>query len=142
MDRRQQKTRKAIFDAFTALLAKKNYAEITVQDIIVEANVGRSTFYDHFDTKEALLKALCSELFDHIILSAQDSSHSHGLYSDETAPDSVCLHMLQHLQKDSCYVVRLFSGENNELFMRYFREGLLEVARKTILIRYPSGSIP
>ena len=32
MDRRQQKTRKAIFRAFTDLLERKSYGSVTVQD--------------------------------------------------------------------------------------------------------------
>ena len=36
MDRRQQKTRTAIFQAFTALLDSRNLGSITVQDIIDE----------------------------------------------------------------------------------------------------------
>ncbi len=33
MDRRQKRTRQAVFAAFTGLLEKKNYSNITVQEI-------------------------------------------------------------------------------------------------------------
>ena len=66
MDRRQRKTREAIFKAFISLLSKKHYSKITVGEIIEIADIGRATFYSHFETKDFLLKELCVELFNHI----------------------------------------------------------------------------
>lgn len=127
MDRRQQKTRAAIFAAFSTLLAEKSYSKITVQEIIDTANVGRTTFYAHFETKDDLLKALCEELFGHIISSALDCTHTHGLYSDRNTPESVFCHLLQHLQEDENNILELLSCESSELFLRYFKDSLNEL---------------
>jgi AcrR family transcriptional regulator len=54
-DRRIQRTRKALLEAFTALFLERRYDHIKVADIIGRADVGRSTFYEHFADKEAIL---------------------------------------------------------------------------------------
>lgn len=66
MDRRQKKTRQAIIDAFVKLLTKTSYEKVSVKDIIDAADVGRSTFYSHFETKDDLARQICFELFEHI----------------------------------------------------------------------------
>ena len=133
MDRRQQKTRAAVFRAFSTLLSEKSYSKITVQEIIDTANVGRTTFYAHFETKDDLLKALCKELFDHIISSAADCTHTHGLYSDGNAPESVFCHLLQHLQEDENNILELLSCESSELFLRYFKDSLNELTKNQFI---------
>lgn len=133
MDRRQQKTRTAIFSAFTSLLAEKSYSKITVQEIIDAANVGRTTFYAHFETKDDLLKELCKELFGHIIGSAMDCTHTHGLYSDGSAPESVFCHLLQHLQENDKNIIALLSCESSEMFLRFFKDSLNELVRSQFI---------
>lgn len=54
-DRRIEKTRTVLHNALISLMKKKDYRSITIQEIIDEANVGRSTFYTHFDDKDDLL---------------------------------------------------------------------------------------
>lgn len=53
-DRRVQRTRKLLQGALMGLLAEQRFDKITVQDIIERANVGRTTFYAHFQSKEDL----------------------------------------------------------------------------------------
>ncbi len=54
-DRRIMRTRMVLHQALIELILEKRYDKITVQDIIDRADVGRSTFYDHFLDKEDLL---------------------------------------------------------------------------------------
>ncbi|WP_336127823.1 TetR/AcrR family transcriptional regulator [Mesoflavibacter sp. CH_XMU1422-2] len=58
VDRRIQKSKKYLSDAFIALILEKGYEAVTVKEIIDRANVGRSTFYAHFESKEQLLFSL------------------------------------------------------------------------------------
>lgn len=132
MDRRQKKTREAIFHAFSELLSKKHYHQITVGEIIEKADVGRATFYAHFETKDFLLKELCEELFCHIFDAIEEGGEKHRHIFDCDAPSSVILHLLQHLQKNDNHILELLACENNELFLRYFKENL-----KVLIQRQP-----
>jgi AcrR family transcriptional regulator len=55
LDRRVQRTQQLLQTALIALIQEKGYEALSVQDIIDRANVGRATFYAHFDNKEDLL---------------------------------------------------------------------------------------
>ncbi|MEE0914661.1 MAG: TetR/AcrR family transcriptional regulator [Ruminococcus sp.] len=127
MDRRQRKTREAIFSAFTELLNEKNFNQITVSDIIDRADIGRATFYAHFETKDFLLKELCGELFCHIFDSSTDTDHEHRHIFNCNSPDSVFKHLFEHLYKNDNQILELLSSENNELFLRYFKINLIKL---------------
>lgn len=132
MDRRRRKTRDAIFNAFTDLLKTRAYNQITVQEIIDEADIGRATFYAHFETKDYLLKELCEELFNHIIDTAMGHPNVHGRYSCGKPSDSVFLHLIQHLRENDRNILALLSSQNNEIFLQYFKTNL----KKLIQIRF------
>ena len=58
-DRRAQRTRAALLGAFNQLFLSRRRREISAADLIAEAKVGRSTFYDHYSSAdEVLLEAL------------------------------------------------------------------------------------
>jgi AcrR family transcriptional regulator len=55
-DRRIERTRQALLGAFVALMLDgRRYDRIRIADVIARAGVGRSTFYEHYPNKEALL---------------------------------------------------------------------------------------
>lgn len=62
-DRRARRTRKALLEAFLALIAERGYRRIRVADIVARADVARSTFYDHFKDKDDLLRASMSGIY-------------------------------------------------------------------------------
>lgn len=130
MDRRQRKTREGIFNAFCELLSKKHYTQITVGEIIERSDVGRATFYAHFETKDFLLKELCEELFCHVFDATEEGAEKHRHIFECEAPSSVFLHLFQHLQKNDRNILRLLTCENNELFLAYFKENLKKLVKK------------
>jgi AcrR family transcriptional regulator len=62
LDRRVQKTRKLLQDALVELVSEKDFGSVTIQEILDRANVGRSTFYTHFQDKNELLHSCFDEL--------------------------------------------------------------------------------
>ena len=137
MDRRQRRTRQAVFQAFTRLLERKPYSGISVQEIIDEADIGRSTFYSHFETKDELLKALCAEIFDHVFSEHLTREGSHDFSEERQDPRSEITHILYHLRDSRAYIRGILSCDSGEIFMQYFKQrlaGIFDVE----LEKYPS----
>ncbi len=57
-----RQTRGAIVESFNGMVLQRAYDTIHVADIIEEAGVGRSTFYEHFHNKDSLLRHAMSGL--------------------------------------------------------------------------------
>lgn len=62
-DRRVQRTRKLIREAFIALTIEKGFAAVTVRDITEHAEVNRATFYRHYLDKFDLLDQYAEEVY-------------------------------------------------------------------------------
>ena len=129
MDRRQRKSRSAIFNAFIELLSEKSAEKITVEEIIKRADVGRATFYAHFETKDFLLRELSRELFCHIFDGVNNSKgHKHIFECD--APEDIYLHLFLHLKNNDNHILDLLSSKNSSVFFEYFKNELKGLAEQ------------
>lgn len=129
MDKRQIKTRENIFKAFNHLLKKKTYIEITVADIIKEANIGRSTFYDHFETKDSLLNKMCNDLFFHIFYNEINKEKDHDFSQNNQSLESKINHILLHIKNDYENLSGLLSSDSSEVFF-----SLIKINFKKIIL--------
>jgi AcrR family transcriptional regulator len=66
VDRRAARTRRHLHEALFRVVQQMSYDEATVQDILDEADVGRSTFYAHFAGKDDLLRSGFEALRDEL----------------------------------------------------------------------------
>ncbi|NJM53793.1 MAG: TetR family transcriptional regulator [Blastocatellia bacterium] len=66
-DRRTNRTQKALRNALIELILEKHYDTISVQDIIDRADIGRSTFYNHFRDKEDLFRGDWERVLHHFV---------------------------------------------------------------------------
>lgn len=126
MDRRQSKTRQAIIDAFVKLLAKHSYEKVSVKDIIDAANVGRSTFYSHFETKDELSRQICLELFQHIFSSSIPPCSTHNFSDKPLNAHNRIAHILYHLRDKRIYYLGIINYDDGHLFLRFFYDYMLE----------------
>src|ERR1700719_4282788 len=66
-DPRILRSRRMLMDSLVRLLIKKEFGEISVQEIADEATLNRATFYLHYADKNALLQAMTAARFRDLI---------------------------------------------------------------------------
>src|SRR6202046_5414002 len=66
-DPRILRSRRMLMDSLLKLLSKKEFEDISIQEIADEATLNRATFYLHYADKNALMRAMTAERFRDLI---------------------------------------------------------------------------
>ena len=120
-DRRVQKTRQALQKAFLELIVEKDFESITVQDILDKANVGRSTFYAHYQDKGELLHS-CFNSF-HKVMEQHAFRMSEGSGKLSSAD----------LNTDFILDILTFAEQNHQLFKALLKQqDISETVKKSL----------
>lgn len=131
-DRRVRRTKQRLHTALMALIEEKSYDKITVQDLIDRADVGRSTFYAHYETKDDLLVSGLERLTaDFELHMADDPSNA-----DAILPS---LGLFRHVADNLHLFKALFGSSGIDLVMKAGKDTLVGIARTRIDAQTSSG---
>jgi len=135
-DRRSQRTQRILHEALMALMQEKRYDDITVQDIIDRADVGRSTFYAHYQDKEDLMVSGLMRLMQ--ILS--------GMVTKPSATGETRLlptqELFEHVQEHQDLFRGMVRGRGLELFFEKGQEYWSQKLITDLQARLPKGRQP
>ncbi|MBZ0279264.1 MAG: TetR/AcrR family transcriptional regulator [Anaerolineae bacterium] len=105
-ERRKQRTRDQLKQAAITLILEKGFDEVSVQDITDSADLGRGTFYVHFNDKEDIVWTAVREGFDVL-----DQDIRQNYYGHEQSPRLEYLVWLLKFE---------YAAEHRDLFMVMF----------------------
>ena len=72
-----QRVKNQITEGLFSLLRKKSFSEITVTDIVKEANVARASYYRNFQNKEEIIETAMDSLRDELMADIQYDDDEH-----------------------------------------------------------------
>ena len=78
-------------------------------------------FYAHFETKDELIVALCTEIVDHVFSGDPGTEAGHDFSSAGKDVASEVTHILYHIQESRPYLASLLKSSSGELFMAELR---------------------
>lgn len=129
MDRRIEKTRKAIIDALSDLMKTKEFQNITVDNIIKKANVGRSTFYENFDNKDEVFDEILDTLIYHVFNEIQ---HHDGHAFQNNFKEEIT-HMFIHIKDNEGKSKTYLLGKSANVFYAKMGEKVATICDEKLI---------
>jgi len=119
-DRRIQRTRELLQKALIELTSERDYDTITIQDIIDRANVGRTTFYKHYNSKDELFMSCHEAMISEFHIGPFHPLSREALLSPEIPLEMTSAY--QHLEQRRAQLYPVFQGKDSPLILRQIRD--------------------
>lgn len=133
-DRRTQRTRRALRDALLSLLMEKSWDELSVQHICMRADIGRSTFYLHFPSKEGLLIGSLDDL-----RGALSAATVAGTKAQAARPLAFLHGLLDHLYEQRRLCRLIFGRRSAHTVQVRFREMVTQLVADSLATFAPGS---
>jgi AcrR family transcriptional regulator len=131
MDRRKQRTRRALREALVSLILEKGYDAITVQDITDRADLNRGTLYLHYRDKNDLLMRSSQDIYDELLAEFEPLTKQRVSAMD--IPKRNLVIIFSHVAANANFY-RVILGENGvPAFRAKLREIIIQVGLKRLV---------
>ena len=148
IDRRIQRTCKALRTALLELIKEKGYDSIFIEDITERADVGRATFYLHYKDKEDLLLEEFREMANEKVQVLTEIPFSDWLQSQEDSdrgakkPAPPLLIVFEHIYDNSELYYILLKSEKSSRIVERIRKISTEAIVKFVEAKAKTDPIP
>ena len=130
IDRRIARTQASLQHALISLILKNGYEAITVEDICDSANVGRSTFYSHYTSKDDLKRSGVETLRELLLDRQRDSLAAPGGAIERSLGFS--LTMFEHARDHLDLYRALAGGHGGAVALESIRQILSDLVRNEL----------
>ena len=131
VDKRIQKTLLALRESFFELVLTFSYDEIKVSNIIEKANVGRSTFYLHFKSKDDILATSMSKLLDDLALCINPKDNQ-----------LIMIELMEHFWQNRQFAPKIFSGTARRAVIKALEERIQSKLKQQLKENMRTTQVP
>lgn len=120
-DKRVERTRQAILNAFTEMIIETEFSKITVKGLAEKAGINRKTFYLHYTSMEDILFDLTIELSEKVYESLQEKK----FFDNQELNKEVLVVVIEDLITNNRELIRkLVSADSYHSFARNVKDML------------------
>ena len=119
-NRRAERTREVLQKALMALIAEHGYDAITIQDIVDRANLGRTTFYLHYNNKDELFMSCHEAIISEFHLGLLHPLTREELISPQIPPQMTFAY--RHLEEGRALLYPIFHDKDSQFIIRQIRD--------------------
>lgn len=127
-DLRVRRTEKALRNALMTLIYRKGYDDISIQDIVDEAETSRVTFYRHYKDKAQLLAACLDDIYQELVACLEPCSLL-NLHPEK--PPILILY--KYLEQNLDLYRAILNSQGGAMVQKRIRDYLMQIIQQEML---------